>query len=125
MRILLVEDNQALADGLSAILRGTGHAVDVVNDGASADAAISAEAFDLVILDLTLPDMDGLEVLRRVGGEAPGWLAPEGRLLVEVSGRQCERAVEVLAAGGLEARAVRSARWDSCVVVGRRSRVHG
>lgn len=68
---------------------------------------------------------DGLEVLRRVGGEAPGWLAPEGRLLVEVSGRQCERAVEVLAAGGLEARAVRSARWDSCVVVGRRSRVHG
>ncbi|HVK91141.1 MAG TPA: response regulator transcription factor, partial [Mycoplana sp.] len=64
MRILLVEDNQALADGLSAILRGTGHAVDVVNDGASADAAISAETFDLVILDLTLPEMDGLEVLR-------------------------------------------------------------
>ncbi|MBD9374773.1 response regulator transcription factor [Rhizobium sp. ARZ01] len=64
MRILLVEDNQALADGLSTILRGTGHAVDVVNDGASADAAISAETFDLVILDLTLPEMDGLEVLR-------------------------------------------------------------
>lgn len=64
MRILLVEDNQALADGLFAILRGTGHAVDVVSDGASADAAISAEAFDLVILDLTLPEMDGLEVLR-------------------------------------------------------------
>ena len=61
MRILLVEDNQALADGLSAILKGTGHAVDVVRDGASADAAIATENFDLV---LTLPEMDGLDVLR-------------------------------------------------------------
>lgn len=64
MRILLVEDNVALADGLSAILRGTGHAVDVVRDGASADAVTAAEAFDLVVLDLTLPEMDGLDVLR-------------------------------------------------------------
>ncbi|NNH62549.1 response regulator transcription factor [Rhizobium laguerreae] len=64
MRILLTEDNIALADGLSAILRGTGHAVDVVHDGASADAVIAAENFDLVILDLNLPEMDGLDVLR-------------------------------------------------------------
>ncbi|MEW9617387.1 response regulator transcription factor [Shinella sp. S4-D37] len=64
MRILLVEDNEALADGLSAILKGTGHAVDVVRDGTSADAAIASESFDLVILDLTLPEMDGLDVLR-------------------------------------------------------------
>ena len=64
MRILLVEDNIALADGLSTILRGTGHAVDVVHDGASADAVTSAEAFDLVVLDLNLPEMDGLDVLR-------------------------------------------------------------
>ena len=64
MRILLVEDNEALADGLSAILKGTGHAVDLVRDGASADAAIASENFDLVILDLTLPEMDGLDVLR-------------------------------------------------------------
>jgi len=64
VRILLVEDNHALAEGLSAILRGTGHAVDVVHDGMSADAVTSAEGFDLVILDLTLPEMDGLDVLR-------------------------------------------------------------
>ena len=64
MRILLTEDNIALADGLSAILRGTGHAVDVVHDGASANAVIAAENFDLVILDLNLPEMDGLDVLR-------------------------------------------------------------
>ncbi len=64
VRILLVEDNNALAEGLSTILRGTGHAVDVVHDGASADAVTATEAFDLVILDLTLPEMDGLDVLR-------------------------------------------------------------
>ncbi len=64
LRILLVEDNLALSQGLSAILRGSGYAVDVVSDGASADAVTSTETFDLVILDLTLPEMDGLDVLR-------------------------------------------------------------
>lgn len=64
MRILLVEDNQALAEGLSTILRGSGYAVDVVADGASAEAVAAAEAYDLVILDLNLPEMDGLDVLR-------------------------------------------------------------
>ena len=64
MRILLVEDNETLADGLSSILRGSGYAVDVVRDGASADAVTATEAFDLVILDLNLPEMGGLQVLR-------------------------------------------------------------
>ncbi len=64
MRILLVEDNETLADGLSSILRGSGYAVDVVGDGASADAVTATETFDLVILDLNLPEMGGLEVLR-------------------------------------------------------------
>ena len=64
MRILLVEDNQALAEGLAAILRGSGYAVDAVADGASAEAVAAAEAYDLVILDLNLPEMDGLDVLR-------------------------------------------------------------
>ncbi|RVO58805.1 response regulator transcription factor [Sinorhizobium meliloti] len=64
MRILLVEDNRALAEGLSTLLRGSGYAVDVVSDGASAHAVAAAESFDLVILDLNLPEMDGLDVLR-------------------------------------------------------------
>jgi two-component system OmpR family response regulator len=64
VRILLVEDNQALAEGLSTILRGSGYAVDAVADGASAEAVAAAEAYDLVILDLNLPEMDGLDVLR-------------------------------------------------------------
>ncbi|OHV77426.1 response regulator transcription factor [Rhizobium sp. LCM 4573] len=64
MRILLVEDNQALAEGLTTILRGSGYVVDAVADGASAEAVAAAEAYDLVILDLNLPEMDGLDVLR-------------------------------------------------------------
>ncbi|MBB3610414.1 response regulator transcription factor [Rhizobium sp. BK602] len=68
MRLLLVEDNEALADGLLAILRGSGYAVDVVGDGISALAAVTAESFDLVILDLNLPEMDGLDVLKAIRG---------------------------------------------------------
>ena len=64
MRILVVEDNDTLAAGLAAVLRGAGYAVDVVGDGPSAHAVLAAEKFDLVILDLTLPGMDGLDVLR-------------------------------------------------------------
>jgi DNA-binding response OmpR family regulator len=61
---LLVEDNQVLADGLVALLRGSGYAVDWVSDGTSALAATATESFDLVILDLNLPEMDGISVLR-------------------------------------------------------------
>lgn len=64
MRILVVEDNNKLASGLSAVLTADGYLVDWVADGAAADAAIAVQAFDAIILDLTLPDMDGLDVLR-------------------------------------------------------------
>lgn len=66
MRILVVEDNRTLADGLAVVLRVAGYAVDVVHDGISADAVLSTETFDLVVLDLSLPEMDGLDVLRRM-----------------------------------------------------------
>lgn len=64
MRILVVEDNKTLAGGLAAVLRVSGYAVDVVHDGVSAEAVLAAESFDLVVLDLSLPQMDGLDVLR-------------------------------------------------------------
>lgn len=64
MRILLVEDDRALHTALMALLVQSGYAVDGVHDGASAEALLRAESFDLVILDLNLPQMDGLEVLR-------------------------------------------------------------
>lgn len=68
MRLLLVEDNEALAEGLIAILRGSGYALDWVSDGASALAALSTERFDLVVLDLNLPEIDGLDVLKTIRG---------------------------------------------------------
>jgi two-component system OmpR family response regulator len=64
MRILLVEDDLALHRALMTLLVQSGYAVDGVHDGASAEALIAAENFDLVILDLNLPQMDGLDVLR-------------------------------------------------------------
>ena len=63
MRILLVEDDVSLAVGLCAALSGEGFVVDHVGTGAYALAAIRAEVPDIVVLDLGLPDMDGLDVL--------------------------------------------------------------
>ena len=69
MRILIAEDDQVLADGLMRSLRGTGAAVDHVASGSEADAALLTNTeFDLLILDLGLPKMHGLEVLRRLRG---------------------------------------------------------
>lgn len=72
MRILLVEDDQALAAALVTLLRQSGYAVDLVHDGISAEALVAAENFDLVILDLNLPGMDGLSVLRAMRGRRNG-----------------------------------------------------
>lgn len=68
MRILIAEDDQVLADGLLRTLRQCGYAVDQVGTGGQADAALGSQEFDLVILDLGLPEMHGLEVLKRLRG---------------------------------------------------------
>lgn len=65
MRILLVEDDPQLGDGLSIGLRQAGFAVDWVRDGHAADHALQAESFDLVVLDLGLPRLSGMAVLTR------------------------------------------------------------
>ena len=66
MRILIAEDDQVLADGLLRSLRGSGYAVDQVSSGTEADAALASHEFDLLILDLGLPRLHGLEVLRKL-----------------------------------------------------------
>lgn len=66
MRILITEDDAALAEALRFALTQSGYAVDCVNDGAAADEALKDDVFDVLILDLGLPRLDGFEVLRRL-----------------------------------------------------------
>src|SRR3984893_9623501 len=66
MRLLIVEDNQALAQSLSGAFRAKGYAVDCAAGGEDAEAALHTQPYDLLILDLGLPDMDGFDVLRRL-----------------------------------------------------------
>ena len=65
-RILLVEDDPSLARGVAAMLRAAGHAVDPAEDGETAIALAGEEPYSLITLDLGLPDMPGLEVLRSI-----------------------------------------------------------
>ncbi len=74
MRLLIVEDDAMLADGLSRMLRRLGHTADWVASAEHALLALQHEAFDLVLLDLGLPRMDGFELLsrlRRAGNTVP------------------------------------------------------
>jgi DNA-binding response OmpR family regulator len=66
MRVLIVEDEKALREGLTDVLEATGHQVDACEFGKDAVNAGTEEAFDLVLLDLMLPDLDGFEVCRRL-----------------------------------------------------------
>jgi two-component system OmpR family response regulator/two-component system response regulator QseB len=74
MRVLLVEDDESLGDGIRTALRRNAYAVDWLRDGASALTAIRDGGIDLVVLDLGLPRMDGIEVIkaaRKGGAQVP------------------------------------------------------
>ena len=66
MRILVAEDDALLAEGLTRLLTKAGHGVDRVKDGNGADSALRATPYELLVLDIGLPDIDGFEVLRRL-----------------------------------------------------------
>ncbi|MCP3963291.1 MAG: response regulator transcription factor [bacterium] len=66
MKILVVEDDPMLRDGLTDLLAGAGHEVDAVADGASGARQGREQSYDLVLLDLMLPRLDGIEVCRRL-----------------------------------------------------------
>jgi two-component system OmpR family response regulator len=66
MRLLLVEDDQTIADGLMRAMSKTGFAVDHVNNGGDADTTLSMQTYDVIVLDLGLPKLSGLEVLKRL-----------------------------------------------------------
>ena len=68
MRILIVEDDLVLADGLKSSLTQSGYAVDLMTSGIDADGVLAYQTFDLVLLDLGLPKLSGFEVLKRLRG---------------------------------------------------------
>jgi two-component system response regulator RegX3 len=72
MRILVIEDEPALRDGIVDLLTGDGHDVAAAADGVSGLEAGLREAFELVVLDLMLPRLDGMEVCRRMRAARPG-----------------------------------------------------
>ena len=71
MRVLIVEDERVLRNGLSDLLTAAGHEVTAHATGRDAVEAGTQEAFDLVLLDLMLPDLDGVEVCRRLRRARP------------------------------------------------------
>ena len=74
MRVLLVEDDVMIGEGLTAALSAEGMSVDWVRDGAAAEAALDDQGFAIVLLDLGLPEVDGLDLLklaRKQGVDTP------------------------------------------------------
>lgn len=72
MRIAVVEDNEALANAVAYRLRDRGHSVDVLIDGDEADRFLTREGADLIVLDISLPGKDGLELLRSLRARDDG-----------------------------------------------------
>ncbi|MEM6985963.1 MAG: response regulator transcription factor [Pseudomonadota bacterium] len=85
MRIAVVEDNLSLAKAIAYRLRDRGHAVDVMHNGADADAYLANEGADLVVLDINLPGASGLDVLRamRARGDSAPVIVLTARSLTE------------------------------------------
>lgn len=72
MRILVVEDEASLREGIVDLLDGDGHQVTAVGDGAAGIEAGLRDPFDVIVLDLMLPKLDGMEVCRQLRAARPG-----------------------------------------------------
>lgn len=94
MRVILIEDNQSLAQGIANALKDRGHAVDHLDDGIDGDSFLSTETADVAIIDINLPRLSGLEIIRRL--RARGDATPV--LVLTARGKTSER-VEGLEAG--------------------------
>jgi two-component system response regulator MprA len=94
LRILVVEDDEAVRTSLSNFLRAWGHDVDTADDGAAGLKAALASRYDVAILDLSMPRMDGLDVCRKLveSAERPyliahtAWVRPDDQKRVRDAG---------------------------------------
>lgn len=66
LRIVVIEDNVAVAKGLRYVLQDAGHAVDLLHDGAEAEAFLHDDGADIIVLDINMPGQDGLSILRNL-----------------------------------------------------------
>jgi DNA-binding response OmpR family regulator len=92
-QLLMIEDDTRLATMVGEYLRQSGYGFAHAADGASGLAALEASPADLVILDLMLPDMDGLEVCRRIKGNPNSQLARTAVLMLTAKGDPMDRIV--------------------------------
>ena len=90
--LLMIEDDARLANMVSEYLGQSGYQVTHAGDGQSGLAALQAQAADLVVLDLMLPDMDGLEICRRIRA-LPGALAQTPILMLTAKGDPMDRII--------------------------------
>ena len=99
MRILVVDDEDELADAIARSLRRDGYAVDVAGGGQDALDRLLVNPYDLVLLDLTMPDIDGLEVCRRIRSDP----RHAGTTVVAMTGYPSDETVrEIIEAGAVE-----------------------
>jgi len=72
LRILLAEDDQVMREYLTRALQRSGYAVTAVDRGTAAIPLLETESFDLLLTDIVMPEMDGIELARRAGEMVPG-----------------------------------------------------
>jgi signal transduction histidine kinase len=92
VRILLVEDNEINQEIACAVLKAAGHHLDVVSDGAAAIAAVQARAYDLVLMDVQMPGMDGMTATKHIRAlRHPAHLLPIVAMTANVLPQQISR----------------------------------
>jgi two-component system response regulator AtoC len=96
-KILVVDDEEGLREFLAEALAGDGHAVDSRADGQEALDALARQSYDLLVTDLRMPNVDGLELLRRVRAELP-----EMEVLVLTAYGSVDTAVEAMKLGAFD-----------------------
>jgi two-component system response regulator HydG len=96
-KLLVVDDQRNMRATTAIVLRAAGHAVEEAEDGASAVQRVQSESFDVVLTDLRMPNVDGMEVLRAIQQ-----VAPETQVIVMTAYGTIESAVEAIRRGAYD-----------------------